>query len=97
MEFIQASRKMWLLSLRGLTRDQMNNGITLIASGETEFQKFPPNPQEFRNLCLHTISQDPSHVANKLLEYNHTYDRSSEAFLSFQAWRKGLRLADACK
>lgn len=84
--------KVWRLAISGLNRKQCMAALKLIVEGKTEFQKFPPNPQEFRDLCLNMGEQDPSHVPFKALGHNHVNDTSSDRYLEFKRWREGYGL-----
>lgn len=45
-------RKAWLMSLNGIFDEQIDYAMNQIATASTPYQKFPPNPQEFRALCM---------------------------------------------
>lgn len=51
----------WQDCLTDVHEAQVSHGLRLIKLGKTEFNKFPPNPVEFRALCLNFSSPKMSY------------------------------------
>lgn len=68
---VEIFRKGWEMSLEGLTDAQIEYGINEIAKAKTPHQKFPPNPQEFREICQAFRNTHP-HQPVLQLEYSKT-------------------------
>jgi hypothetical protein len=85
-------RQVWLMALNGIFEEQIDYAINQLVTAQTPFQKFPPNPQEFRAICMCFKMPEKPKEQRAQLEYNESPEAKAEREIRIKEQYEGCMI-----